>query len=444
MSSRRRKARGIITLGGYELDLGALAQVFTRPACLVGPAVLVVLLLIVGFWQPWKLLRGQGTVIVQAPAGADWMLEGVERRGPATVQVRAGTDTLEVAGDGAYYPATASVVVGRDVTTTVVIADALQWLTGTPYSGTVIIAWPKPTILDLPKEVRRVRFPSAGSEMAYEARSPYESWRAYLLDADGRIARLAWIEALGGLWALAPDGEAMFARNNQVGLAANLADITIVYTTTSAAEVTALYRLTDSWLVVLDEGGSQGCRLVAITDQGRATNRATFGQGVEVGGEVTEGILLRLGGGWQLLTAAGEISYLGDTASTFPSYATDSQGFIYWLGPDLSSGAKDNDRAVWRAPLSSQGATTLAAQVTAGADVAGVLAVREDQVYYVVAQKGEFVIAQKNADGSGQGTLLRGLGVGGRELWPSPDLRRWLIVDENKRYRVLDFGRLKP
>lgn len=443
MSSRRRRSRGVIAIGGYELDLGALAQAFTRPACLVVPASLVILLLIVGLWQPWKLLRGQGTVIVRAPAQASWTLEGVNGQGPATVQVRAGNDTLTIEGGGDYYPATAAVAVGKDLTTTVVVADALQWISSAPTSDTTVLVWPRPTIMDLPKEVRRVCFPDTSSTMAYEARSPYENWRAYILDTDGTISRLAWIEALNGLWVLAPNGQALFARNNQVGLAANLADITIVYTTTSVAEVRSLHRLTDSWLVVLEDG-SQGARLVEISDQGRATNRATFGQGVEVGGEVPEGILLRLGGGWQVLAAGGDISYLGDSAGTVLHYVTDDQGFAYWLGPDLSSAAPKNARAVWRAPLSRQGAATLAAQLTAGVDVAGVLGVREDKVYYVVDQQGEFTIARKNADGSGQGTLLRGLGVGGRELWPSPDLRRWLIVDDSKRYRVLDFGEMTP
>lgn len=439
--SKRGRRRGTIAIGSYELDLGALAQAFARPGCIALMAALILLLVVAGLWHPWEMLRGRGAVIVQAPERAKWTLEGIEGRGSATVQVRAGKDTLKV--EGGYYLTSASVTVGKNMTTTVVIADALQWLSGESYSGTVVVAWPKPTILNLPKEVRRVQFPSKSSEMVYEARAPYESWRTYLLDENGQVSRLSWIEALGGPWALAPDGRALFARNNQVGVAENLADITTVYSTTSSAAVTDLYRLKGSWVVMLNDSVSRGYRLVEITDQGRVKNLATLGQKVEVLGEVAEGVLLRLGGSLQLLSG-GAISYIGDSQGTFPAYATDDEGFVYWVGPDLSAGAKGLERAVWRAPLSTLGATSLAAQVTLGVDVAGVLAVREKQVYYVIVRDGEFSIARKNADGSGQGEILRVLGSGGSELWPSPDLRRWVVVSKDKRYWVLDFGRLQP
>lgn len=443
---KMRRRRGVIALGPYELDVGALTQVFSRPGCWLTPLILLLLLVLVGVTRPWEMLRGCGAVTVSAPENATWTIGGVKGRGTATVQVRGGRQELEAGGE-VYFPRTVAVNVAQDLTTTVVLADGLAWLTAA-YTDTVLLLWPHPTLYNLPANVRHLAFTGLERDLVYEAREQYGGdWRAYVLASDGQVRRLAWVEALGEQWSLAPDGRAAYSRGGQLAIATDVVHSEVVYSTT--LKVRSIQRMVGGWVAVLDESFGQGRQVVWLKDDGRAQAAASLGREVDVVGQVGESLLVRFADTLHLLQR-GEIFYLGDIwRGEFPGVYVGEDGYVYWTSLDLSTEApaskkKQDIRAVWRAALPTADAVPIATQVTMGEDVAGILGVREDQLYYVVTQKGELQLAHRKTDGTGQSTVLQALAISGTEIWPGPDLQRWVIYDQaSDRLWIADFGGTK-
>lgn len=438
-----RRRRGVIALGSYELDVGALTQVLSRPGCWLTPLILLLLLVLVGVTRPWELLRGRGTVTVKAPENATWTIGGMSGRGSATVPVRGGRQELRAGGE-VYFPRTVAVDVVNDLTTTVVLTDGLTWLTAA-YTDAVLLLWPQPTLYNLPANVRRLAFTGRERDLVYEAKEQYGGdWRAYVLASDGQVRRLAWVEALGEQWSLAPDGRAAYSRGGQLAIATDVVHSEVVYSTT--LKVRTIQRMVGGWVAVLDEGFGQGRQVVWLKDNGQVQAAASLGREVEVVGQVGENLLVRFADTLHLLQR-GEVFYLGDIwRGEFPGVYVAGDGYIYWTSLDLSTEAaagkkKQELRAVWRAALPTADTVPVATQVTMGEDVAGILSVREGQLYYVVVQKGELQLAHRKTNGAGASAVLQALAISGTEIWPGPDLQRWVIYDQiSDRLWVADFG----
>ncbi len=461
MRSRRSRQsafgvrRGMFYLGPWVLDLQGLGQMLLRPGCWGTALGLVLFVVVLGIARPWELLRKWKTVQVLAPPAATWQLPHASGQGDGRAQVHAGNQVLTVDGS-TYFPREIELQIPAETTPTIVLADALQWLSTPIYTDTLsYLLWPRPRLLDLPQKVCCFVFPGPGPVLVYQARdlTSGNAWRVYQITEQRQQERLAWIEAIGELWALAPDGRVAVARGGQVSVAESLGQMTEVYTSSQA--VLDLQRLQTGWLAITKDNYG-GYRFVRIGDDGAIQVLASVGKQVRIVGETETGILVRMGGGLYLLDPSGELTLLGEAyEGNFPGVLVADDGYVYWVGLDPSVTPTPDTgplRAAWRASYREH---TPAQMVTRGVDIAGLLAVRSNRLYYVIARSGDLQIARKNADGSGKGEVLGALGIGATEVWPSPDLRLWVIQEATKknswqndnsssRFRVLDFGRIEP
>lgn len=440
-----RFRRGVLEIGSFYLNLRALAQALAaRRGCIVSALLVGVALVVLLAWQPWRYLRGQGGLHVVAPADAAWSVAGVDGQGEQTVQVGAGRVTLSTRGER-YFPATVSLEVSEEVTATVLLADALDVLATGDYPSTTTLLWPRPTVVELPEKTSHLAF--VGSELVYQVQE-VGGRRVYLLGAGGRVERQPWLEVVGDAWALAPSGQVVLGRDGGIYRANNLAPAQEVYTSTG--QVQQIVWSTDSWYVVLQEA-YKGYILLRVAADGQVAELAEIGRALQVVGETSAGVLLRIDGDLYLLPRAGEVTAVGSTyPGVFPGVVEGGDGYIYWLATNPNADEEEAElRAVWRANLES---STVPQVLTAGDDAVGILGVWQDQLYYVLAREDKLYLARQRADGSGRSTVLVDLGARGTELWAAPAGRRWLVYEtvtssrwgeQETHYRVLDFGEVQ-